>query len=85
MTFQHTERITINQVCAMVGDSGAPVFRDGRIVGSVSRGLVPGLPSCRTPWQGALHNPTVVANTDAIIADLNRREGPGSGFVLPEN
>ena len=85
MTFQHDEKITINQVCAMVGDSGAPVFRNGRIVGTVSRGLVPGLPSCRTPWQGALHNPTVVTNTDAIVADLNRREGVGSGFTLPEN
>lgn len=85
MTFQHTERVTVNQVCAMVGDSGAPVFRNGRIVGSVSRGLIPGLPSCHTPWQGALHNPTVVSNTDAIIADLNRREGVGSGFTLPEN
>ena len=85
MTFQHDEKITINQVCAMVGDSGAPVFRNGRIVGTVSRGLVPGLPSCRTPWQGALHNPTVVTNTDAIFADLNRREGVGSGFTLPEN
>lgn len=85
ITLQRTERITINQVCAMVGDSGAPVFHNGRIVGSVSRGLVPGLPSCRTPWQGALHNPTVVSNTDVIIADLNRREGVGSGFTLPEN
>lgn len=85
MTFQHSQKITINQVCAMVGDSGAPVFHNGRIVGSVSRGLLPGLPSCRTPWQGALHNPTVVSNTDAIIADLNRREGVGSGFKLPEN
>ncbi|WP_411709453.1 S1 family peptidase [Corynebacterium sp. LaCa116] len=85
VTFQHDEKITVNQVCAMVGDSGAPVFRNGRIVGTVSRGLVPGLPSCRTPWQGALHNPTVVTNTDAILADLNRREGVGSGFTLPEN
>lgn len=85
MTFQHSQKITINQVCAMVGDSGAPVFHNGRIVGSVSRGLIPGLPSCRTPWQGALHNPTVVSNADAIIADLNRREDVGSGFTLPEN
>lgn len=85
MTFQHSQKITINQVCAMVGDSGAPVFHNGRIVGSVSRGLLPGLPSCRTPWQGALHNPTVVSNADVIIADLNRREGVGSGFTLPEN
>lgn len=85
MTFQHSQKITINQVCAMVGDSGAPVLHNGRIVGSVSRGLIPGLPSCRTPWQGALHNPTVVSNTDAIIADLNRREGVGSGFTIPEN
>ncbi|ACP32325.1 S1 family peptidase [Corynebacterium aurimucosum] len=85
MTFQHGKEISVNQVCAMVGDSGAPVFRDGRIVGSVSRGLFPGLPSCRTPWQGALHNPTVVSNTDAIVADLNRRGEVGSGFTLPEN
>lgn len=85
MTFQHGKEISVNQVCAMVGDSGAPVFRGGRIVGSVSRGLFPGLPSCRTPWQGALHNPTVVSNTDAIVADLNRRGEVGSGFTLPEN
>ena len=40
MTFQHGKEISVNQVCAMVGDSGAPVFRDGRIVGSVSLSLI---------------------------------------------
>ncbi|MDO5032063.1 S1 family peptidase [Corynebacterium sp.] len=82
MTYTQGKEVQVNQVCAMVGDSGAPLMRDGRIVGSVTRGLFPGLPGCSTPWQGVLHNPTVATNTDAIVADLNRKGGVGAGFTL---
>ena len=85
MTYQQAKEIQINQVCAMEGDSGAPVMYKGRIIGAISRGLIPGLPDCRTPLQGALHDPTVAMSMDAILADMNRRGGVGAGFTLPQN
>lgn len=85
MTYQQAKEVQINQVCAMEGDSGAPVMYKGRIIGAISRGLIPGLPDCRTPLQGALHDPTVAMNMDAILADMNRRGGVGAGFTLPQN
>lgn len=77
--------IQINHVCATVGDSGAPVTSRGRMVGFISHGLFPQQynPSCKTPLQGALHSPTVVSNTSAVVADMNRKGGTGAGFRLP--
>lgn len=71
-------------LCAMAGDSGAPVYSGERLVGMVSGGLLPpGLNlQCKTPLQGALHAPTVVTNIDAVIADMNSAPGVGQGFVL---
>lgn len=85
MTYQQSREVQINQICAMVGDSGAPVMSNGRIIGTVSRGLFSGLPECHSPLQGPLHNPTVAMNMDAILADMNRRGGVGAGFVLPQH
>ncbi|APT83188.1 S1 family peptidase [Corynebacterium ammoniagenes] len=84
MTLMKDDKIQLNQVCATVGDSGAPVFRNGQIVGAISGGIRPGNigVSCITPLQGALHVPTVVSNSDAVIADMNRRGGVGAGFKL---
>lgn len=84
MTFMSGNNIQLNQVCAIVGDSGAPVFRNGKIVGSISGGYQPGNVgvSCVTPLQGALHVPTVASDADAIVADMNRRGGVGAGFQL---
>lgn len=70
----------ITQVCAMGGDSGAPLFKDGKVVGAVTSGL--GQVPCRTPWQGALHSPTGASNMDAILEDMNSRGGVGAGFRL---
>lgn len=84
MTLMKSENIQLNQVCATVGDSGAPVFRNGQIVGAISGGYSPGNigSSCITPLQGALHVPTVVTDTNVVIADMNRRGGVGAGFQL---
>ena len=80
MVFVQGQEVQINQVCAMVGDSGAPLFKDGRVIGAVTGGI--GDVPCRTPWQGAMHSPTVASNMDAVTADLDRRGGIGSGFRL---
>lgn len=82
VVYAHGEEVQVNQVCAMVGDSGAPLFRDGRVVGAVTGGI--GGLSCRTPWQGAIHSPTTASNLDAVTADMDRRGGVGSGFRLPD-
>lgn len=85
-TLSANHDIQIAQVCAMVGDSGAPLFRDGRLVGAVTGGIMPlGLGvSCASPLQGALHVPTTVSNTEAIVESMNRRGGVGAGFHLPD-
>ncbi|MGV3161313.1 S1 family peptidase [Corynebacterium sp. 32222D000AT] len=87
MTLTTIPQYQFTQVCAMQGDSGAPLFNRGRLVGSVTGGInPPGFNgACRTPLQGAVHVPTAVTNMDAILADLNRRGGVGAGFSLPEN
>lgn len=87
ITYTVTEMLQFNQVCAMVGDSGAPVFNRGRIVGVVSGGITPGGVgiSCVTPLQGGIHVPTVTSNADAIKASMDRRGGLGAGFYLPKN
>lgn len=87
MTFLVTDQIQFNQVCAMVGDSGAPVFNRGRVVGVISAGLTAGgntLP-CVTPLQGGIHVPTVTSDADAIRASMDRRGGVGAGFYLPKD
>ena len=78
------KNIPLIQACATVGDSGAPVFRNGQIVGAISGGYRPGNmgSSCVTPLQGALHVPTVVSDSNVVIADMNRRGGVGAGFKL---
>ncbi|APT93052.1 hypothetical protein CPHO_09330 [Corynebacterium phocae] len=80
VVFIHERTAHLNHVCAMAGDSGAPLFKDGRVVGAVTGGL--GNLPCRTPWQGILHSPTEANNMDTVLADLNRRGGPGAGFTL---
>lgn len=88
VTWTANEEVHVSQLCAMNGDSGAPVLRDGRLVGFVSGGSIP-LPgaqhlSCRTPLQGPLHAPTTSIDMDAVLGDLERRGGLGAGFTLPE-
>lgn len=87
VTYTSGKSIQVNHVCATVGDSGAPLLVRGRLVGFVSRGLLPQQinPSCKTPLQGALHSPTVGTNMGAVMADLDRRGGVGAGFRLPRS
>ena len=74
----------ITQVCAGAGDSGAPVLQDGRVVGSVTGGMLPFYEiSCRTPLQGPLFMPTLVSPIAPAVDSLNRTDAsrPGSGFT----
>ncbi|MBM0261371.1 trypsin-like serine protease [Corynebacterium macginleyi] len=84
MTYQQAQNIQVNQVCAMMGDSGAPLLANDRLIGSISGGFLPVNFPCRTPLQGPVHNPTAATNMDAVLADVNRRGGVGVGFTLPE-
>lgn len=77
------ERLTMSQLCAMQGDSGAPVIANGRVVGLISGGVVPNHDlSCRTPIQGPLHMPSLSVNMDRIISEMDASGGPGRGFTL---
>ncbi|GAB3692937.1 S1 family peptidase [Corynebacterium nasicanis] len=79
------EAMQISQLCAMVGDSGAPVLAGDRMVGMVSGGVLADQRySCRTPLQGGLFMPTVSTNVDNVLADMNNRGGVGAGFHLAD-
>ena len=59
-----------------VGDVGAPVTMDGRLVGLVYSGNV--------LWRGRYNPPldvTYLTKFNAILEDVNAGDGPGSGFV----
>lgn len=78
------DAMTIAQVCAMQGDSGAPVMRGGQMVGMVSGGLLPYYQlQCQTPLQGQMFMPTVITNMNAVLGILNDSGGVGAGFRLP--
>jgi hypothetical protein len=66
-------------VCSSHGDSGAPVYAGGRLVGLLSGGFA-GVPSCRTPLQGPLHSPVTAVTWDAVVAEMNSVGGVGAGF-----
>jgi len=76
----------VSQVCAMAGDSGAPVMEGDRLVGMVSGGVLPDHNlSCRTPWQGSAHMPTISTNFEAVRHDIDAKDGVGAGFRLPDD
>lgn len=79
------EQVNVNHICAMVGDSGAPVLLGDRAVGHITGGLslTPIVVDCVTPLQGALHSPSSATLMDSTLADLNRNGGVGAGFHLP--
>ena len=79
ITWHDWDSMNINQVCAMQGDSGAPLFVGDRLVGMVNGGMfrAPFSVACHSPLQGPLHAPTGSARADAIFPNL-----PG-GFRLP--
>lgn len=78
----HLGQTFVSHICASLGDSGAPVYAGGRLVGILNGGFQP-LPSCTTPLQGPLHSPAVSTSWDAIAADMNALGGSGAGFRLP--
>lgn len=87
-TWASNPEVHVTQLCAMNGDSGAPVLVGDRLVGFVSGGSIP-VPgaqflSCRTPLQGPVHAPTTSIDMGAVLADLDTRGGLGAGFTLPE-
>lgn len=79
ITWYDWQTMNINQVCAMQGDSGAPLFVGDRLVGLVNGGMVPPplALACHTPLQGPIHAPTGSARADAVFPRI-----PG-GFRLP--
>ncbi|HHU68566.1 MAG TPA: serine protease [Corynebacterium sp.] len=77
--------VQISQLCAMVGDSGAPVMAGDRMVGIVSGGVLSDQRfSCRTPLQGQLFMPTVSTSIDSVLKDMEARGGVGAGFRLAD-
>lgn len=77
------ERMTMSQVCAMQGDSGAPVLAGRRIVGLVSGGVLPNYDlACQTPLQGPLFMPSLSVNMDRVLEEMDQSNGPGRGFTL---
>lgn len=85
MTFYDYGRDNISQVCAMYGDSGAPLVAGDRVVGLVTGGVLPpgGNVPCYSPLQGALHTPTLSTRMDTVLTDMDGRSEPGRGFRLP--
>lgn len=80
-TWTANQDVILAQVCAMQGDSGAPVLRGDRMVGMVSGGVLPYYElQCQTPLQGQLFMPTAATNMTGVLADLDANGGPGAGF-----
>ncbi|CAB0740829.1 hypothetical protein FRC0135_00633 [Corynebacterium diphtheriae] len=83
LVWNHDHRTTASQVCAMQGDSGAPMLVGDRVVGIINGGIVPNVNyPCTTPWQGPFFVPTISTNMDAIVSDLNSKKSVGHGFRL---
>ncbi|WP_231686486.1 S1 family peptidase [Corynebacterium deserti] len=75
------QRMSLSQVCAGRGDSGAPLMADGRVVGLVSGGMIPDYNlQCSTPLQGPFFMPTMAVSMDTILSDLDSQALPGHGF-----
>ncbi|ORW05728.1 peptidase [Mycobacterium lacus] len=70
----------VMQVCGGPGDSGAPVTVDNLLVGMIHGAFSDNLPSCVTKYI-PLHTPAVVMSFNAILADIDAKNRPGSGFV----
>jgi hypothetical protein len=68
-------------VCSSHGDSGAPVYAGGRLIGLLSGGFA-GVPSCRTPLQGPVHSPVMAVTWDAVTAEMDATGGVGAGFRM---
>ncbi len=78
-TFSDWQTMNINQVCAMQGDSGAPLLIGDRAIGMVNGGVFrpPFDLACHTPLQGVVHAPTGAVRMDTVLAAVD------GGFRLP--
>lgn len=78
-TFQDWENFNVNHVCAMPGDSGAPLMVGDRVIGLVNGGTFrpPFDIACHTPLQGVLHAPTGAVRMDTVLGAMT------GGFRLP--
>lgn len=70
----------LNQVCGQPGDSGAPVTVDDKLVGMIHGAFSNDLPMCVIKYI-PLHTPAVTESINAVLADLNTGNRPGSGFT----
>ncbi|MBY0441877.1 MAG: S1 family peptidase [Mycobacteriaceae bacterium] len=70
----------VMQVCGRPGDSGGPVTVNNLLVGMIHGAFSENLPSCVVKYI-PLHTPAVVVSINAILADINANNRPGSGFV----
>ena len=70
----------VMQVCGRPGDSGAPVTVNNLLVGMIHGAFSDNLPTCVIKYI-PLHTPAVVMDFNAILADINAKNRPGSGFV----
>jgi hypothetical protein len=70
----------VMQVCGQPGDSGAPVTVNNLLVGLLHGAFSENLPMCVIKYI-PLHTPAVVTSINAVLADVNRKNRPGAGFV----
>lgn len=85
VNWQQQGRKITSQVCATAGDSGGPLLVGDRMVGMVSRGILPFYElACHTPLQGPLFMPTVGTSVEGVLSDLNANGGVGAGFRLAD-
>jgi len=94
ITWQERDGWFWSQMCAGHGDSGAPVTRDGRVVGMVSGGDMPPnsgsagdsvggvLPPCLAPIQSPFFLPALAVSFEKQVGDATARHWPGGGFRM---
>lgn len=70
----------LNQVCGQPGDSGAPVTVNNLLVGMIHGAFSEDLPTCVVKFI-PLHTPAVTMSMTSVLADINAKSRPGSGFV----
>lgn len=70
----------LNQVCGQPGDSGAPVTVNNLLVGMIHGAFSEDLPTCVVKFI-PLHTPAVTMSMTSVLADINAKNRPGSGFV----
>ena len=78
-TFTDWDTHNVNHVCAMQGDSGAPLMVGDRVIGMINGGTwrAPFDIACHSPLQGPIHAPTASARLDSVLPSVN------GGFRLP--